>query len=261
MEKKLTNLTFFRVFMRSFLILGVCNYERMQNMGFLYMIAPVLKKIYPDKKELIESYKRHMEFFNTHPYFVTMPAGVIMAMEEQGVSGEKILEVKINMSGPIAAVGDSFFWAVWRPFVVFMVIAFMFLSGTIKINTGVFNMLAISKLELSIIVLLFLGLYNLPGLYIRYYCLQQGYYKKTAVVEIIRKITVLRLTENVRTAGFVLLILVLIVIFLRDLSLLWRAVIIIILPLIAWLLRKGVPVVSLFYGLIIFLLMMGYSLQ
>lgn len=41
------------------------NYERMQNLGFLYMMVPALKRIYGDKDsaEMSQAMKRHLEFF------------------------------------------------------------------------------------------------------------------------------------------------------------------------------------------------------
>ena len=42
-----------------------------------------MKKLYPDKKDLSESMKRHMEFFNTTPYVVTFPLAISAAMEEK----------------------------------------------------------------------------------------------------------------------------------------------------------------------------------
>ena len=64
LEKKTIN----KVFWRSFMYGASWNYERMQNLGFLYTILPTLKKIYKDKKEdMSVAMSRHLEFFNTHP--------------------------------------------------------------------------------------------------------------------------------------------------------------------------------------------------
>lgn len=47
---------------------GSWNYERMQNGGWCYSIIPAIKKLYPNKDDQIAALKRHMEFYNTHPY-------------------------------------------------------------------------------------------------------------------------------------------------------------------------------------------------
>lgn len=56
------------VWWRSTFIQGSWNYERMQNGGWAYSLIPALKKLYPSGEEAKEALKRHLEFFNTHPY-------------------------------------------------------------------------------------------------------------------------------------------------------------------------------------------------
>ena len=51
------------VFWRSFPLQASFNYERMQNVGFCYSLLPVLKRLYPEKKEASEALKRHLSFF------------------------------------------------------------------------------------------------------------------------------------------------------------------------------------------------------
>ena len=60
-ENNITKKDFNGVFWRSFTLLGSFNYERMEALGFLYAIAPVLKKIYKDDEQALkESMHRHM---------------------------------------------------------------------------------------------------------------------------------------------------------------------------------------------------------
>ena len=66
MNNKVTKVELKKVFKRSFMYGSSWNYERMQNLGFLYTILPVLKKLYPDKDSASPAMKRHLEFFNTH---------------------------------------------------------------------------------------------------------------------------------------------------------------------------------------------------
>ena len=47
-EYGITKKDFRGVFWRSFTLLGSMNYERMEALGFLYSIFPVLKKIYKE---------------------------------------------------------------------------------------------------------------------------------------------------------------------------------------------------------------------
>ena len=45
-ENNITRKDFRGVFWRSFTLLGSFNYERMEGLGFLFSIMPVLRKIY-----------------------------------------------------------------------------------------------------------------------------------------------------------------------------------------------------------------------
>jgi len=64
--------------------------------------------------------KRHLEFYNTHPWVSSVVFGVTAAMEEQKAKGEEISEetitsVKVGLMGPLAGVGDPIFWGTARP--------------------------------------------------------------------------------------------------------------------------------------------------
>ena len=75
-----------KVFWRFQLYGGSWNFERMQNVGFLYSIKPVLKRLYANKskEEMSTAMKRHMEFFNTNPTMAAPIIGVTSALEEAG---------------------------------------------------------------------------------------------------------------------------------------------------------------------------------
>ena len=108
------------VFWRSFPLQASFNYERMQNVGFCYSLLPVLKRLYPEKKEASEALKRHLSFFNTTPQLVTFITGACIAMEEENKKSgdqfdiESIAALKAALMGPIAGIGDSFFWGTFR---------------------------------------------------------------------------------------------------------------------------------------------------
>ena len=58
---------------RSLNLQGSFNYERMQAAGWLYSILPGLEKIHGDNKEDLKlSMEHNLEFFNTHPFLVTL---------------------------------------------------------------------------------------------------------------------------------------------------------------------------------------------
>ncbi|HIU23508.1 MAG TPA: PTS mannose/fructose/sorbose transporter family subunit IID [Candidatus Coprovicinus avistercoris] len=114
---------------------GSWNYERMQNGGWCYSIIPAIKKLYKDKDDQIAALKRHMEFYNTHPYVSAPVMGVTLALEEDRANGAPVDDVaiqgvKVGMMGPLAGVGDPVFWFTLRPILGALGASFA-LSGSI----------------------------------------------------------------------------------------------------------------------------------
>lgn len=108
------------VMLRSTFLQGSWNYERMQNGGWCYAMIPAIKKLYTTKEEQSAALKRHLEFFNTHPYVASPIIGVTLALEEERANGAPIEDtaiqgVKVGMMGPLAGVGDPVFWFTLRP--------------------------------------------------------------------------------------------------------------------------------------------------
>ena len=80
----------FNIMLRSQFLQGSWNYERMQNGGWAYAIIPALKKLYPNKDDASAALKRHLEFFNTHPYIAAPILGVTLALEEERANGAPV---------------------------------------------------------------------------------------------------------------------------------------------------------------------------
>ena len=117
---KLTKADRFKAFLRSYFLLASFNYERMQNGGVAYTFIPAIKKLYQTKEDRAAALKRHLEFFNTHPYVAAPIMGVTLALEEEKANGTDIEDaaiqgVKIGMMGPLAGIGDPVFWFTVRP--------------------------------------------------------------------------------------------------------------------------------------------------
>ena len=99
---------------------GSWNYERMQNGGWCFAMIPAIKKLYSTKEEQSAALKRHLEFYNTHPYVSAPIIGVTLALEEERANGAEVEDqaiqgVKVGMMGPLAGVGDPVFWFTVRP--------------------------------------------------------------------------------------------------------------------------------------------------
>ncbi|WP_125711477.1 PTS system mannose/fructose/sorbose family transporter subunit IID [Lacticaseibacillus porcinae] len=120
---------------RSTFLQGSWNYERMQNGGWTYALIPALKKLYTTKEDRVAALKRHMEFFNTHPYLASPVIGVTLALEEERANGAAVDDVtiqgvKVGMMGPLAGVGDPVFWFTVRP-ILGALAASMAMTGSI----------------------------------------------------------------------------------------------------------------------------------
>lgn len=105
---------------RSTFLQGSWNYERMQNGGWAYAMIPAIKKLYKSKEDRAAALKRHLEFFNTHPYVASPVLGVTLALEEERSNGAPVDDVtiqgvKVGMMGPLAGIGDPVFWFTVRP--------------------------------------------------------------------------------------------------------------------------------------------------
>ena len=119
-ELKLTKKDRISVWWRSTFLQGSWNYERMQNGGWAFAMIPAIKRLYKTKEERAAALKRHLEFFNTHPYVASPVLGVTLALEEERANGVPIEDrtiqgVKVGMMGPLAGIGDPVFWFTVRP--------------------------------------------------------------------------------------------------------------------------------------------------
>ncbi len=119
-ELKLTKKDRISVWLRSTFLQGSWNYERMQNGGWAFAMIPAIKRLYKTKEERSAALKRHLEFFNTHPYVASPILGVTLALEEERSNGTEVDDitiqgVKVGMMGPLAGIGDPVFWFTVRP--------------------------------------------------------------------------------------------------------------------------------------------------
>jgi len=150
-----------RVFWRSMLLEANFNFETWQNTGFAFAILPVLKKFYTTKEAMAAALQRHLQLFNSATYGSTLILGLTAAMEEQNSTdaefdAESINSVKLGLMGPLAGVFDSLFW------------------GTLKvIAAGVGTSLALKGNLLGVV--LFILLFNIPHLLLRYQLTFIGY--------------------------------------------------------------------------------------
>lgn len=157
----ITKKDFWQTFFRSCTLDSAWNYERQQNLMYCFMMIPILKRLYTNKKDMAEALKRHLEFVSCTPHIVTLLLGILGAMEEENYKNKdfdssSISAVRTSLMGPMAGIGDSFFW------------------GTLlTIATGI----AVSFSNQGSIIgpISFILLINVPGFLARYYCLRLGF--------------------------------------------------------------------------------------
>lgn len=151
-----------KVFTRSCTLDAAWNYERQQNMNYCYMMIPILKRLYSDDKEKMASaLQRHLEFMSCTPHIVTLLAGITGSMEEENFKNtdfdaSTISAVKTSLMGPMAGIGDSFFWGTLL---------------TIAIGISV----SFAKVGSLLGPLSFIMIINIPGFLARFYCLRYGF--------------------------------------------------------------------------------------
>jgi len=186
-EKRLTKKDIFSMFIRSNFLLGSFNFERVQAMGYCYVMIPAIKRLYGPGAQRNQALKRHLEWFNTHPWISAPIFGVTAAMEEEMANkkdfDEKAISgMKIGLMGPLAGVGDPIFWGTLRP-VLAALGASLALGGNIAGP------------------LLFFVLINVIRLSLKYYGLKYGYIKGTEILKDLVGNRIQKLTEGASILG------------------------------------------------------------
>ncbi len=189
---KITKQDINRVLIRSFLLQGSWNFERMQALGFCYAITPILNKLYANNNiQKRKAFKRHLEFFNTHPYMVGPILGITIALEKEKSKNYKfksksIRNIKIGLMGPLAGIGDPIFWGTIRPMLA-AIGASLALTGTILGPLFFF-------ISFNTIRLLFL-----------YYGIHFGYKKGIKIIKEINNNFIKKITEGSSILGLFIL--------------------------------------------------------
>ena len=160
-ESKITKKDFNQCFWRSLTLDSSWNYERMQNIAYCYMMAPIIRSLYENKEDRAAALKRHLEFMSVTPHISTLLVGISGAMEEENAKNpdfdeNSINAVKSSLMGPMAGVGDSFFW------------------GTLLLIAAGVGVSLASQGNIMGPILFFL-IINIPHFILRYLCLDKGF--------------------------------------------------------------------------------------
>lgn len=157
-----------KIISRSFYIQGSWNFERMLNLGFVFCLMPILNKLYSDPENRKAFLKRHLQYFNAHPYFSSFALGAVARLEEKAcvekwTNFAPIEKFKFRLSSPLGAIGDRLFW------------------GTIKPASAILGVFLSLVGGIAGPIVMFV-LYNIPHIFIRYYGVFHGYKKGFDIV-------------------------------------------------------------------------------
>ncbi len=150
-----------RVFWRTMTLSSTYNYERMQGLGYVYSMIPVIDRYYEKKEDKIAAYKRHFELFNTTPTMGGFITGLSTSMEREAVldpsfNKDSINAIKVSLMGPFAGIGDSIFWGSLR---------------IISLGLGI----ALAKQGSILGPIIHLLIFNIPAHMVRYYGVFAGF--------------------------------------------------------------------------------------
>lgn len=172
LQLKLKTIDFISIFFRTFFIQAVWNYKSLVSVGLCFAMVPVAKRLSRTQEEYSSILKRHLTFFNTHPYFASFAIGALARLEEDRVrdkidiSSDDTMQIerfKNALIGPLGAVGDLYFWATLKP---------------AAILCGVAGVLYFHQVDYQLMSLLgMLILYNVPHFHVRVMGLRKGYLK------------------------------------------------------------------------------------
>jgi PTS system mannose-specific IID component len=184
--RKVAPRTLARVFWRSLFLQAAWNRRGMQNLGFAAAIDPALRELYPEAEKREEALRRHLGFFNCHPYMAAAIVGGAIHHEERVATGAEPgtqpLQYKQTLQGPLAALGDGFFWTALRPFFGAVAAVGALLAGWKAIVAA-------------------LLVYNVIHLALRIGLFRAGYRKGDAIVGDIAKLGLPVLADRLRAAG------------------------------------------------------------
>ena len=246
------------MYLKSFGLEGPFIYSRLQAIGWCRAMLPAIEKIYANDEDRCDAINRHLEFFNTNPEFSTFILGISASMEEQNAQDPNfdtasINNVKAGLMGPIAGIGDSFWWGIVK-----------------TVASGIGCQFAMQGNVLGPI--LFLLIFNIPHWAIRYILTQKSYELGHRILDamtengIIEKISLCAgilgmMVIGAMTSSMISISTPLVFNMANEVTLELQAVLDEILPnllplvtmlVVAWLLRKNVKVVPLIFGILAF---------
>lgn len=239
--KRVRKTTLVNIFLRSLLIHATLNFRRMQNLGFTMAIIPLIRELKLNEKESEAFLTKHLQMFNTHPYFTGPIIGSIVGLEEEHASQKDELfdvnAIKQSFMASYAAIGDTFFWGAFRPFAAFVSILLMYLG-------------------LAFAPVIYLLIYTPVHVWVRLKGFIEGYHRGKRGFEFIRSLNLPGLAVKIRWMSLGVLIALLLWLsrsggywpFMQTYSIVIRLAAVAVVLLCMFLMHKGLTQLQLLYG-------------
>ena len=150
---------------RSFFIQAFWNFHNFQAVGLLFVLNGIKKFLkFRNSDEVKSFYKRNYTFYNGHPYFSGITAGVIAKTEIESKDKPELEDTLIKfreaITSPLGAIGDLLLWSNLRPLLLTIPIYFYLLGLPLEI----------------VVIFIFISflLYNIYHLKIRWWAFSEG---------------------------------------------------------------------------------------
>jgi len=227
-----------QILLRSLTLQASWNFERLQSLGALYVLAPALKLFYQGE-ERVSAFRRQLAYFNTHPFLAPAVLGTTLEIEKRRSCGESEQVVgedfRRMILAPFAAMGDALFWGGIRPLAAVMALYF-------------------AARQSFWAPPVFLLLFNVPHLWFRCAGLIKGYRSGVGIVAEVQRLRLPDLAIRVKEATVVLLgglcaYLVCTQLEQSGDSLLWAMAVLPIIPILGVLSRRGISTLFLVLSL------------
>ncbi len=235
-------------FLRSLFIHSSWNFWRMQNLGFAFSMIPAIRFLGKGPEHRARMFERHLQLFNTNPCMSGPIIGSVMRIEEDLYADGSCPEadrLKTTLMAPYAAMGDSLFWGSLKP-----------LAGTVGVLAAMTG-----SLYAGLVLLL---IYNPLHLWVRIKGFAEGYRKGKDGIDFIRSMNLPRISGQIRWISVVLLGVLAWVV--SDVTYLPSAsgadifnkgLVLGIILLCFWMVKKGVSALSILYGAFALLFVIG----
>lgn len=174
----------FNVYIRTFFLQAYWNFARLQNIGMLYIMEPVLNRLYKKRPEMyLRAKSRNMETFNSQPCMSTYSIGAMIKQEEKIATvktGEALLHeerewriIRASTANTAASIGDRLFWATLQPLSLVFCFVILFVGQVDILREEVVSQQSIIGAIAGVFGSLLV--YNLPALFIRFKGLKESY--------------------------------------------------------------------------------------